>query len=90
MTLSQILKQNLGFSSCCNHHYKPVGQSGIPLLLQADRLSDYQDIYDWKLKFHFLMGFITLQSIGKNEYGKTGHSKIVTFLRHFLIIFNQV
>ena len=23
--------------------------------------------------------FITLQSIGENEYGKTGHSKIFTF-----------
>ena len=27
--------------------------------------------------------FITLQSIGEDEYGKTGHSKIFTFLRNF-------
>ena len=33
--------------------YTPLGQSGIPRLLHADRLSDYQDIYDWKSKFHF-------------------------------------
>ena len=25
---------------------------------------------------------VFLQSIGENEYGKTGHSKIFTFLRH--------
>ena len=35
------------------------------------------------------MVFITLQSIGGNEYGKTGHSKIFTFLRHFLIILKR-
>ena len=33
--------------------------------------------------------FITLQSIGENEYDKTGHSKIFTFLRHFLIILKR-
>ena len=35
-------------------------------------------------EFVFLkvMVFITLQSIGENEYGKTGQSKIFTFLRH--------
>ena len=44
-------KQNPGFSSCCNHNYKPLGQSGIPSRLQADRLSDYQDMYDWTSKF---------------------------------------
>ena len=49
---------------------------------QADHLSNYQDIYDWKSKFH------TLQSIGENGYGKTGHSKIfIFFVRHFMIIF---
>ena len=32
------------------------------------------------------MVFITLQSIGENEYGKTGHSKFFTFLRQFMII----
>ena len=30
-----------------------------------------------------------LQSIGKDEYGKSGHSKIFTFLRHFLIILKR-
>ena len=25
-------KQNPGLSSCCNHNYKPLGQSGIPCL----------------------------------------------------------
>ena len=91
VTLSQILKQNPGFSSCCNHNYKHLGQSGTPWLLQADRLSDYQDIYDWKSKSNFekLTVFITLQSIWGNEYCKTGHSKIFTFLRHFLIILKR-
>ena len=42
----------IGFSSCCNHNSKHLGQSGIPWLLQPDRLSDYQDIYDWKSKFY--------------------------------------
>ena len=37
------------FSSCCNDNYKSLGQSGIPWILQANRLSDYQDIYVWKL-----------------------------------------
>ena len=86
--MSQFQKQNPGTSSCCNDSYKPVRQSGTPLLLQADRLSDYQDIYDWKSKPNFaffLTVFITLQYIGENEYGKTGHSKIF-ILRHFLII----
>ena len=41
------------------------------------------------LKTIFLTVFITLQSIGENEYGKTGHSKIFTFLRHFLIILKR-
>ena len=36
------MKQNPGFSSCCNDNYKPLGQSGIPWLLQAERPSDYQ------------------------------------------------
>ena len=52
------------------------------MTLQADRLSDYQDIYDSKSKFHktvFLTVFITPQSTGENEYGKTGHSKIFYF-----------
>ena len=31
----------------------------------------------------------TLQSIGENEYGKTGHSKIFSFWRHFLIVFKR-
>ena len=35
------------------------------------------------------MVFITLQSSGENEYGKTGHSKIFTFLTHFLIILKR-
>ena len=41
-------KQNPGFSSCCSHSYKPLGQSGIPQRLQTDHPSDYQDIYDKK------------------------------------------
>ena len=66
-----------------------LGQSGIPWLLQAERMFDYQDIYEWNSKCQktvFPMVFITLQSIGENEYGKTGHSKILTFLKHFMII----
>ena len=39
--IASDLKQNTGFSSCCNHNYEPLGQSGIPWLLQADRLSRY-------------------------------------------------
>ena len=31
------------------------------------------------VKNRFPNGFITLQSMGENEYGKTGHSKIVYF-----------
>ena len=68
----------------CND--KPLGQSGTPCLLQADRLSDYQDIYDWKPKPNFAFicqtVFITLQFIGEKEYGKTGYSNIFNFLRH--------
>ena len=30
---------------------KPLGQSGIPWLLQADRMSDHRDIYNRKSKF---------------------------------------
>ena len=33
--------------------------------------------------------FITLQSIEENDYGKTGHSNIFTFLRHFLIVLKR-
>ena len=33
--------------------------------------------------------FITLQSIVETEYGKTSHSKIFTFLRHFMIILKR-
>ena len=36
------------------------------------------------------MVIITLQSIGENEYGKTGHSKIFTFVSHFLIILKRI
>ena len=76
VTLPQILKQNPGFSSYCNENY--VGQSGTLWLLQLSR-------YLWleiETKFCvFLTVFITLQSIGENEHGKTGHSKIVIFLR---------
>ena len=35
------------------------------------------------------MVFKTLQSIGENEYGKTGRSKVFTFLRHFMIILKR-
>ena len=73
---------NPGCSSCCNDNYKPLGESETPWVLQANRLSDYQDIYDWKLKFQkniFLTVLITLQSIGENEYGKTGHSRFLLF-----------
>ena len=73
VTLPQILKQNPGFSLCCNPNYIPLGQSGIPWILQVNQ---------WISKFHFLFlltVLITLQSIGEDEYGKTGHSKIFTF-----------
>ena len=40
-----------------------------------------------KLVNVFLNKFPILDlSIGENKYGKTGHSKIFTFLRHFLIM----
>ena len=55
-------------------------------------MSDYQDIYDWKSKpnFAFAEQFSEHYSLfGENEYGKTGHSKIFTFLRHFLIILKR-
>ena len=35
------------------------------------------------------MVLITLQSIGENEYDKTGHLKLITFLRHFMIILKR-
>ena len=38
----------------------------------------------------FLTVFTTLQSIGGNEYGKTGHSKLFTFMRHFLSFWSAI
>ena len=50
--------QNPWFSSYCNHNYNSLGQSGIPWLLQADRLSDFSRF------FFFLRHFlITLKCI---------------------------
>ena len=86
-------KQYPGFSSCRNHNYKPLGQSGIPWLLPADRLSDYQNIYDWNSKLQktfYPNSFYNTTVIRENEYGKTGHSKIFTFLRYFILERNFV
>ena len=46
--------KNPWFSSCCNDNYKPLGQSWTQWHLQADHLSDYQDIYDWKSISNFV------------------------------------
>ena len=51
-------------------------------------LSDYQDIFRNSIAV-FPTFFITLQSIEEDEYGKTSHSKIFTFCRHFMIILKR-
>ena len=48
----------------------------------SDRPSDNQDIYDCELQIFKTVCqtvIITLQSIGENEYGKTGHSRFLLF-----------
>ena len=51
VTLPQILNKNLDLVHAAWIIIFFLGQSGILWLLQADRLSDYQDIYDWNSKF---------------------------------------
>ena len=92
VTLPRILKQNPGFSSCCNHNYKPLGQSGNPMTFTSRSpvwLSRYLRLEIEISLFVFLTVFLTLQSIGENEFGKIGHSKIFTFLRDFMIFLKR-
>ena len=81
-------KQNPGVKSCFNHIYKPkVSQESHDFTCRSPVwLSRYLWLEFKSLKNIFPMVFLTLQSIGGNEYGKTGHSKMFTFLRHFMII----
>ena len=51
--------------------------------------SHYQEIYDWISTFNKqsdLPFILTQQSIGENEYGKSGHLSIITLLKHLMML----
>ena len=51
--------------------------------------SHYQDIYDWISPLNKpsdLWFILTLQSVGRNEYGKFGHLSIFTSLKHLIML----
>ena len=49
----------------------------------------YQDIYDWISPLNKWSGrsfILTQQSMGRNEYGISGHLHIIAFLKHLMVL----
>ena len=51
--------------------------------------NDYQEIYGWTSSFNKQSGLsfiLTQQSMGGNEYGKSGHLSMFTSLKHLMML----